>query len=198
MKLGNTLLAIIGATVLFSALVATASATRISSSSQTVRATYPRVNFSGGFGTTECAVTLEGSFHSRTLAKVVGALTGYVTRAVIGGTHCIRGSATILNASLPWHTRYQSFEGTLPNITSITATVTGVSFNMKEPAFGVECLASGGTATHTFIREAGGVITSGVIGGESPTTCGINGRFAGTSNSLTVLNSTTRITVTLI
>lgn len=198
MKLFKLLLAVAGATVLLGALVSTASATRLRSTSPTLRANFPRVNFTGGFGTTECAVTLEGSLHSTTIVKTRGLLIGYITRAVIGGTHCIRGSATVLNASLPWHVRYDSFSGTLPNITALNTTVSGAQFNVKEPVFGVECLASGGTATGTYNREAGGVLTSAVIGGESPTSCGINGGLSGTSNSLTVLNSTTRITVTLI
>jgi len=197
MKLFKLLLAVAGATVLLGALVSTASATRLSSSSQTLRATFARVDFSGGFGTTECAVTLEGSLHSRTIAKVAGSLIGFITRAIVA-ERCIRGSATILTASLPWHVRYASFTGTLPNITRLNTTVTGAQFNVREPVFGVACLASGGTATGVYNREAGGALTSAVIGGESPTSCGINGALNGTSTALTVLGAATRITVTLI
>jgi hypothetical protein len=198
MKLFKLLLAVAGATVLLGALVSTASANRLRSSSTTLRANFPRVNFAGGFGSTECAVTLEGSLHSATIEKVAERLIGYITRAIIGGTHCIRGSATILTTSLPWHVRYESFGGTLPNITELNTTVTGAQFNVKEPVFGIACLASGGTSIGRYRREAGGILTSAIIGGESPTSCGRNGTLEGTSNSLTVLNSTTRITVTLI
>jgi hypothetical protein len=197
MKLFTLLLAVAGATVLLGALVSTASATRLRSTSTTLRATFPRVSFIGGFGTTECAVTLEGSFHSETIAKVPESLIGYITRAIIGGTRCIRGSATILQASLPWHIRYVSFEGTLPNITAVNTEVAGVQFNAKEPVFGIACLASGGLFTGIYNRT-GSVLTSAVIGGRSPTSCGREGTLEGTSNSLTVLNSSTRITVTLI
>jgi hypothetical protein len=198
MKLFKLILAVASAAVLVAALVSTASANRLSSSSQTLRARFPNVSFLGGFGNTECALTLEGSFHTRTIVKTSGALIGYLTRAIIGGTHCIRGSATILTTSLPWHIRYESFGGTLPNITAINTTLTGVQLQVKEPVFGIVCLASGGTLTDRYIRDAGGVLTTEVLGGTSPTSCGSNGTLSGTSESLTVLNSVTRITVTLI
>jgi hypothetical protein len=198
MKLFKLLLAVAGATVLLGALVSTASARDVRSSSSTFRATFPRVRFSGGFGTIECAISLEGSFHVAIIEKVVGRLFGYITRAPIDGTHCTGGSATILQASLPWHIRYASFSGTLPNFTSFNFSAVGAQFNLKEAVFGIECLASGGTITGAFNREAGGILTSARIGGESPTSCGINGRLEGTSNSVTALNSSTRLTLTLI
>jgi hypothetical protein len=197
MKLGRTFPAIAGATMLLSVLVATASARTFLGSSQTARATFPRVNLSG-VGTTECALTLEGSMHSRTVAKVRGSLIGYITRAVLNGVRCLRGSATILNTSLPWHVRYDSFTGTLPSISKVNQTVVGVQFNIKEPVFGIECLASGGTLFFVGNREAGGAATSAEISGTSPTSCGINVELSGTSNALTVLGAATRITVTLI
>jgi len=197
MKAGKVLFAVIAATALLATLVATASATRLSSSSSTIRATFARVDFSGGFGTTECALTIEGSFHSRTIAKVAGALTGLITRATLG-TPCIRGSATILTASLPWHTRYASFTGTLPNITRINATATGTQWSIREPAFGVTCLASGSTLQGAFNREASGAITGTEVIGNSETSCGIAGNVAGRASTTTVLGAATRITVTLI
>jgi hypothetical protein len=198
MKLFKLLLAVAGATVLLGALVSTASANHLRSSSQTKRATYPRLVFSGGFGLIECAVTIESSFHSLSITKTPGSLIGYVTRAAIGGTHCIRGSATIQQTSLPWHVRYASFAGPLPNISDVFDDITGIRMKFKESVFGIECEASGGTGGLESVREAGGVLTSERISGESPTSCGRNGIIEGTANSYTVLNSTTRITVTLI
>jgi hypothetical protein len=195
-KIGRAVFILIAATVLLGALVATTSAARLSSSSQTIRATFARINFAGGFGTTECPITLEGSFHSRTIVKTAGALAGYITRATLG--RCLRGSGTILAATLPWHTRYQGFTGTLPNITKINATIAGAGWNIKEPVFAVECLAAGGILAVAFNREAGGAVTTLEASGESPTSCGISGALSGSSNSLTVLGSTGRITVTLI
>jgi hypothetical protein len=197
MKLRRTLFAMAGATVLLGALVATASAGRLSSSSQTLRATFSRVDFGGGFGTSECPLTLEGSFHSKTLAKVAGSLTGYITRAIVGT--CIRGSGTILTATLPWHVRYVSFAGTLPAIQRINAQISGVNFNIREPTFGVSCLASNASMNVAFTREASGALTSAAVEGPNiETSCGIRGTLSGTSTAFTVLGSGGRITVTLI
>jgi hypothetical protein len=198
MKLFKLLLAVAGATVLLGALVSTASATRLSQSSQTTRATFSVVRFAGGFGTTECALTLEGSLHSRTIAKVEGALIGFITRATLGA--CSRGSATVLTASLPWHVRYTSFSGTLPAITRLNTSVTGAQFQIREPVFGVTCLASGGATNGNYTRNtATGVLTGVEISGVNlPTNCGINGTLSGNSTALTVLGAATAITVTLI
>ncbi len=199
MKLSKLLLGLVGASVLLAALVSSASARSVSTSSQTLRATFREVRFSGGFGTTVCAVTLEGSLHTRTIAKTAGALIGYITAANLGA--CTTGSATILRETLPWHVRYRSFTGTLPAISSIVTDVVGASFQIREPVFGVTCLARTTAETPargTYTREAGGALTTATIGGESPTSCGVNGSFTGTSSALTVLNSASRITVTLI
>src|SRR5438270_3751470 len=114
MKLCKLLLAVVGATVLLGALVGTASAARLSNSSTTFRATWTSAEFSGGFGTPRCSLTLEGSLHSATIVKTRGSLVGYITRASVGP--CVNGSATVLTATLPWHVQYDSFTGTLPSI----------------------------------------------------------------------------------
>jgi hypothetical protein len=196
MRLIRTVTAVLAATVILAALTSAATAGRFSSTSQTLRAAFSAVGFSGAFGISECALTIEGSMHTRTFTKTAGSLIGYVTSATLGG--CSRGSATILAASLPWHVRYASFSGTLPNITRINDTISGVQFQIREPAFGVTCLASGGTALGNLTREAGGVITSAAIGGRFSTNCGFQGEISGVSNSLTVLGAATRITATLI
>lgn len=199
MKPLNLLLAVAGATIILGALVSTASAGRLSSSSQTFRAAFSRLDFSGGFGTTECAVTIEGSLHARSIVKTEGSLIGVITRVTIGT--CPRGSATVLIETLPWSIRYSSFEGTLPSISSINTDVVGAGFRIREPLFGVLCLATteeGEPATVRFNRETRGVLTSARIGGTTDTNCNIAGTFNATSFSLTVLNSVTRITVTLI
>jgi hypothetical protein len=201
MKLCKLILAAVGATVLLSALVSTASARTLSTSSQTLRSTFRRVRFELPFGDTICEVTLEGSLHSRTIAKSGGSLIGYITRADLGP--CSSGAATILRETLPWHVRYKSFAGTLPNITSMRIDVINSSFRVREP-FGVTCLARS-TATEpaigTFNREIGGALTSSEIGGSIRTgsECGsFPGTFSSDPGTVTVLNSATRITVTLI
>lgn len=116
------LLAALAATAVFGALVATASATRIAMSEQHFRATWTNLEFQavGGIFTIKCPVTIEGSFHSSTISKVLEALVGYVTQAAVGApAACTGGTVTILTANLPWHIRYNGFSGTLPEITRI-------------------------------------------------------------------------------
>ncbi len=199
MKLYKLVFAVVGATVLLGALVTTASANRLSQSSSTLRATWTAAEFSGGFGTVRCSLTLEGSVHTRTITKTSGLLIGYITRASVGP--CASGSATVLTASLPWHVRYNSFSGTLPSISSITTNVVGSAFQIKEPTFGITCLATS-TATEpstgTYTRESGGTLTSVGLGGTIETSCGIRGTLGGASSIPTALGATTRITLTLI
>jgi hypothetical protein len=202
MKHCKLLLAALGAMVLLGALVSTASAGRLSSSSQTLRSTFREVRFRMPFFTPNCQVTLEGSLHSRTIAKVAGSLIGYINRAILGP--CSSGTATILSETLPWHVRYLSFSGTLPSISSIRINVVNASFRIREP-FGITCLARS-TATEpaigTFTREAGGALTTSEIGGSIRTTgesCGeIPGEFSSDRGPVTAVGSSTRITVTLI
>lgn len=199
MKAGKTLFALAVTTVFLGAHVGVASAGRLSSSSQTLRATFARLEFTGGFGTASCPVTIEGSFHSRSIAKIAGSLTGHITRSVVGA--CNAGAVTVLTETLPWHTQYSSFSGTLPNITNIRANIIGVAFSIREPAFGITCLARSEArqpSTLTLNREGGGAITTVTAGGTVGTNCGASGSLSGTSSSITVLNSATRITVTLI
>ncbi len=197
--LRSSLLGAASATVLLCALAATASAGRLSFSSQTLRATFREVRFSGGFGTTVCAVTLEGSLHARVIPKVIDGLIGYVTRASLGS--CIQGSATILREFFPWHVTFQEFGGTLPAINVISTYIIEATFQIREPVFGITCLARSSVVQPVqgiFGRGAEGTLASVGLGGSVPTNCGSSGGISGTSNSLTVLNSSTRVTVTLI
>jgi hypothetical protein len=181
--------------IMLSAVVSVASAGRRSVSSQTFRWAIARWDISGGFGTTECPVTLEGSYHSRTFAKVIGALIGYVTRAVLGV--CPRGSATVLLPTLPIHARYAGFGGTLPNYSWWDKLLNFLGLEVKEPTFGVTCLLSGGTLRARENREASGALTSVELTGRSPSSCGIEGTVSGTG-AVTVAGSAARITITLI
>ncbi|HEX7289663.1 MAG TPA: hypothetical protein VF250_00935 [Conexibacter sp.] len=185
MRVGRTLLAIVGATVLFGALATAASARNLSTSNQQIRAQWREVRFSGLFGTATCQITVEGSFHERTTAKVVGRLVGYIFRVRLGP--CASGTATILTETLPWHVTYAEFSGTLPNITAINAKATNVSFTVRTPE-GFNCLARStaeAPVIGNFIRDiATGAITGSNVGGGGggggegiPTSCGLNGSF---------------------
>jgi hypothetical protein len=108
-----------------------ASATRIEISNQGYRIIWPHVTFAETGGMfTECPMTLEGTLHSRTISKVSGSLVGYVTRAFMTeGTCTGSAQAAVVPGSLPWHVRYDSFQGTLPNITGLRFQVIGMEIS---------------------------------------------------------------------
>jgi len=199
-KLQKTLIAIAGATVLLGVVVASAVAGRLSSSSQTMRATFSRWDISGGFGTVECALTLEGSFHSRSIAKVSSSLIANITSATVGT--CPRGSATILVGTLPWELRYRAFSGALPNITSVAHRFVGPDFVIREPSFGITCrVLTTPTNYMTFTANRDSVartLTTAVLGGEISSYCEVLATVRSNGGPLTVLNSSSLITVTLI
>jgi hypothetical protein len=83
-----------------------------------------------------CPVTLEGSFHSRTISKVTNSLIGFITSAAATQAGCEGGSIRFLNGTetqfntLPWHWRYAVFTGALPNIVSVKLIIVGASFKV--------------------------------------------------------------------
>lgn len=179
---------------MLAALVGAASARKFSTSSQAVRATFRRLDYSGGFGTAECEVVIEGTFHRRRAAKLAGMLMGYLTAGNV--TRCARGGATIDREMLPWHLRYTGFTGTLPNITSIAATASGLAFRMREPIFGVTCRVTGASTSVTLRLGAGRAATEASVSGT--TSCsGITGTLSGSTTSVDN-RAGARITVTLI
>lgn len=191
--------ALVGVIVVLGILVSPVAARRIAATSETLRATFRELTFAGGFGSMTCGLTLEGSLHSRTITKTIGALIGYITRAIYQKP-CSRGDATVLTESLPWHIQYGGFTGTLPAINSIRKNIIGVAITILEPVFGISCLLRS-TAANPVIGTysvSAGVLTSATLGGRIPTSCGLEGEFRGTSTSLTVLGGTSRISVTLI
>jgi hypothetical protein len=131
------------ATALLFTLTLTASARTFRISNQSIRSTWRRLEFRGPETTlARCPLTIEGSFHSATIAKVRGALIGYITRATLGV--CETGRATILTAGLPWHITYESFRGPLPNITRIRLLL--VSMALLAEQLGFRCLIQTTTA----------------------------------------------------
>jgi len=202
MKISKLILAVVSAAVLLGALTSAASAGRLSNSSQTGITLWRTLNFTGPFGTVECEVLLAGTYHSRTITKTAGSLIGYITAGTILG--CRRGSATINQASFPWHRRYRSFSGTLPNITSIEETISGAEWTIREPTFGATCTvrAANGTSIGTYTREAGGAITRAAASSTANRCEGAlnaEGTLSGSeTNVATALTGGSRITVTLI
>jgi hypothetical protein len=203
-KYSKLWLALMSATVIFGAMAGSSAARTLSISNQNIRATWRELSFIGSGRTIICPVTLEGSLHSRTITKTVNSLIGYITRAVVGEPACRNGTARVRNETLPWHVRYLSFSGTLPNITAISVNVLRPGFDVTGEFFGfnVTCSYRTSNVRGTFSREAGGALTSVRVEGtglvpDQGFPCE-NGELSGTSTSLTLLGATTRITVTLI
>ena len=201
------LFGLVGSIVVLGAIVGIASANRLSTSSRNIRATWAFLHNEAGGGTAPgCPVTLEGSLHSATIAKVIEALVGFISRATVNSNGCGAGSATLLQESLPWHVRYKGFAGALPNITSINTAIIGWSWRYQEGGFGITCLARS-TATEPLLLTLNRnvttrALTSADVGGQINANCGGEAlfplRFSGRSSSLTLLGATTAITVTLI
>jgi hypothetical protein len=146
-KLGLT--ALIAALLLASAL-STASARNLSTNTQNIRTTWSRLEFVGTL-TVRCPVTLEGSFHSRTIPKVARLLIGAVTRIDIRSASCTGGTATV--ARLPWHITYEGFTGTLPSISSVRLLLQRFLFALMVTVLGVPRTCQYGTASDNISGE---------------------------------------------
>jgi hypothetical protein len=210
----------LAAAVVLASAISTASAGRLSTSESSIRTSWTALEFVTPIITVRCRVTLEGSFHSRTIAKVREALIGAITRATVAH-RCTNGEAWADNGveaqplgiapqRLPFHLTYESFATSLPNITSINLLLSRVSF----------VIASGGTMgrygrpedniTGTATREGGGGITqiTPVAGRDRARLvtcleelifeCPGEGTFRNSSGPVTGLTNTNTIRITLI
>jgi hypothetical protein len=211
-------LAGLGAALLMALAVSSASANRLSTSSGNFRSTWTSLEFAsseeGGFGTVRCRVTLEGTFHSRTISKVEKALIANITRASVAAPTCTGGNATILQETLPWNVRYNGFKTRLPEIKTVRLLLIDASFRINIRAlFEFNCL----TRTKLEHPADGEVIlepTTGTVINLQPdpnlsiptTSAGgagcpsANGHFlaGATDGNTTVLGAATRITIKLI
>lgn len=153
-----------------------------------------------------CSVTLEGSLHSSTISKVAGALIGFVNRATSPG--CSGGRITVLQETLPWHVRYRSFVGSLPNVTSVGISLVGLSYQIREAGGFLTCLArseASRPADYELPRNVrvGGAI-SGATANEEPAIpasgglCLVTSVRQGGTGTITRQGSTALITVRLI
>ncbi len=104
-----------------------------------------------------CNMTLEGSFHDFTIAKARDRLVGLITRAVMAHP-CLGGEGWFLNGNeriqltLPWHLRYDSFEGNLPEIRGVRLRIVGLRILTRESLFGNECLWESTEASPLLVR----------------------------------------------
>lgn len=210
----------LAASLLLACAVSTTSASRLSISNQNIRATWARLEFSAVGVILRCQVTLEGSFHTRTIAKVARSLVGAITKARIKQETCTNGivasfdgverynGATTPN-TLPWHLTYERFAGTLPNITEVIFLFARFRFGSRDAS--ALCTGQYGTAEDNIslkaTRNGGGVITA--IEPSEPTNfMTLSRRDAGVAcptsieaqgpGTLMLLGTTTSIIVTLI
>jgi hypothetical protein len=148
-RLGTALLV----TSVLAVVAGTASANRLEIPNTTsFRFSWSQLTFTFAGRTVNCEVRLTGLFHSRTITKVPGNLIGYVNEATTINL-CTGGEARALKESLPWHVRYASFTGTLPNISRIIIQIIGMSFRIQ-PREMIACLfRSSTTEPALFIFE---------------------------------------------
>ena len=194
----------LGATLLMALAISTASARNLSISNQNIRITFNNLELGvEEVSTTTCHITLEGSFHSRTLSKTPDTLVGFLTRVTTGNCNA---AVTVLTATLPWHIRYAGFSGRLPAIASILARGIGAAFGI-EPGLGINCLFRSNVNFSALRNTATGELTGiEVPTQEAPLTsgggfgCPANTGFfrSGGNGSVMLLGVTTRLTVTLI
>jgi len=204
-KLGVT--ALMAAMLLASAL-STASARNLEITSATnFRTTWSRLEFQSSLVTVRCQVTLEGSFHSRTIPKIARLLIGSITRINVKEESCSGGTARP-DRPPPWHLTYEGFTGRLPNIEKIRLLMQRFQFAII--AFGVTCRYGTSTdnVTGDAVLNAGGEVTNIVPtatrnianllegGGLCPAAGTLVG--AGTDGITTVLNGAERVRVRLI
>jgi len=166
------LTAITTAILLLTAIATTASARNLSTSEQSFRSTFSSLEFEASVRL-RCRVTLEGSFHTRTIAKTREALVGAITRAIVAHP-CTNGEVWMDNGTeaqplgtapqrLPYHLTYASFTGALPSISAIGVVLQRASFVVQSTFLGLSCRGRYGNTTDriaiNLARDAGGGLT---------------------------------------
>lgn len=121
-----------------------------------VRHDYTALTFSepGAAFRVICEFTRTVSLH-RSIGKSAGTLVGLVNEIAV--RNCRGGTIILLTATLPWHIRYVSFTGTLPNITSLRLQTTDVAILFQAFFSIARCLYRGSpqyTTTGNPITEA--------------------------------------------
>lgn len=195
-----TALAVIG----MAAVVGGASAGRLALGNQNFRVEWIVLRLRAAEFEFTCQLTLEGSFHSRTIAKSTAPLIGLVSRVAL--SRCNSDVNTGLN--LPWHIKYASFRGTLPTIESVRLEIIDSSILVR--AFGIGCLYQSTLASPALgeVTVASGVLTGMRMDGRAPiplksrlegiVDCPASGFLEGATGTVSVLGTTTGIRISLI
>jgi len=193
------------AAALFATAVGTASARNLSTSNSNIRADFRPLVFFNGEARLSCNVTIEGSFHYRTIVKSRLALVGYITRVTVDEANC-RGGGLLAGArgranreTLPWHISYEGFGGRLPLFDNVI-----LLFHTDFTIFNIflirEC-RYGGNAVGFFERALNELRADETTGipktPESNGFCPANGFVQGRTR-VTLLGTSTAVTVTLI
>jgi hypothetical protein len=110
-----------------------------------------------GTDLTRCPVTLDGSFHATTFAKVAGSTVARIRRAAFGT--CTNTQVTPLTETLPWTIRYQSFMGILPAITDLNMRIVGLTLRRPEMPLCLLTATERSPAGILMERERGGAIS---------------------------------------
>jgi hypothetical protein len=201
----RTLVATLAAALLLATATSSATARILSFSNQNIRITWSSLEFAS-VATVRCRVTLEGSFHARTVAKVRGTLIGALTRMAVDTENCTGGRGRPRTELLPGHITFEGFRGALPTIDSVYALISRVRFQII--CSGIATCDYGTSTTNI----TGAITTegSGGITGLAPVTgrniavlhtgtafCPGTGTFAGTA-SVMLLGTTNRVSVSLI
>lgn len=152
------------ATVALAAAVGSASANVLELSNTEFRVVWARFESEAAGAVIRCPVTIEGSFHSATIAKVEHALIGHITRAIVDGAEppCTSGTVTVLQTTLPWHVQYAGYTGVLMNPRRILLDIVGMSARVDPAGFLPACLlrtTAARPARAWAEREPGDVIT---------------------------------------
>jgi hypothetical protein len=197
------------AALVLSLATGSASAGRLSFTNSRIRATWSELQIlrEGSGILQKCAVTLEGSFHSSTIRKVVRALIGYISRGTTT-ERCNdnRSSMTILQEQLPWHVTYEGFTGMLPTIRTVKLLFrqVAIQFNHFE-AFTClyKTMGADNLAAELLVGAAGQITTirwdttRRLTLREGDIPCAATLELGGDGNFY-LLGNTTRVSVTLI
>jgi hypothetical protein len=144
----RVLLTLLAASAFAASLAASATARNFSVSNRNIRVVWTAarpLEFISNIAPIRCEVTLEGTLHCATIAKVAEALIGFITRARVREETCEDNElgteilAEIVQESLPWHLRYVSFSGTLPRVRVRVRVINAVFRLIRVPII-VNCL----------------------------------------------------------
>lgn len=200
------LIAVIAAIALLGMAVSAASARRfqIPNWEMGFKISWRPMTVIAGGNEIRCPVILEGEYLVHEFTKIAGTRIAKVTEARTGV--CERGRLILKRETLPWERTYQSFRGTLPNITGIRFRTIGIGFQVENGM--MEC-----TGRTTAERPGSDIalVTSGEVTGdeaESGATietsggffCAFPGEasFSGPAEGITVKPGPERIRIRLI